>query len=113
MDTKSQFCNPEIWGGIECTINRVCDAYFDQLEYSGHYNRPDDIGLIADLGVKALRVPVLWERHQPTLGAAIDWSWTEGNLDQLRHYGITPIAGLVHHGSGPVFTSLLDPGLQN
>ena len=38
MDTKSHYCNPEIWGGIECTINRVKDSYFDQLEYSGHYD---------------------------------------------------------------------------
>ena len=24
----------ELWGGIECTINRVKDNYFDQLEYA-------------------------------------------------------------------------------
>src|SRR6185369_7451583 len=28
----------------------------------------------------------------------------------LSRYGIRPIAGLVHHGSGPAYTSLLDPG---
>jgi len=26
----------ELWGGIECTINRVDDQFFDQLQYSGH-----------------------------------------------------------------------------
>ena len=26
----------ELWGGVECTVNRVGDRYFDQLERSGH-----------------------------------------------------------------------------
>ncbi len=55
----------EIWGGLEATINRVGDKYLDQSEYSGHYQREDDIDLIASLGIKMLRYPVLWENHQP------------------------------------------------
>ena len=31
----------DIWGGIECTVNRVGDAYFDQLAMSGHAVVPD------------------------------------------------------------------------
>ena len=27
MDTKYPYCNPEMWGGIECTINRVDDNF--------------------------------------------------------------------------------------
>lgn len=43
----------EIWGGIECTINRVGNQYIDQLEYSGYYERgTSDIDLVADLGMK-------------------------------------------------------------
>jgi len=42
----------EIWGGIECTINRVGDQYFDQLTYQGHYARSGDLKLLADLGIK-------------------------------------------------------------
>jgi dTDP-4-dehydrorhamnose reductase len=33
----------EIWGGIECTINRIGNDFKDQLDYSGHYQRPGDI----------------------------------------------------------------------
>ena len=73
MDIRSHCCNPEIWGGIECTINRVNEQYFDQLEYSGYYARDNDVKLIADLGIRALRFPVLWERHQPEKNGAIDW----------------------------------------
>ena len=50
----------EVWGGLECTINRVGDNYFDQLEYSGHYNRISDLDLIAGLGIEMLRYPVIW-----------------------------------------------------
>ena len=108
MDTRSRYCNPEIWGGVECTINRVNGEYFDQLEYSGHYRREEDLELIAELRIKAMRFPILWERHEPEKGQAIDWSWTERRLAQLRGLGIVPIAGLVHHGSGPRYTDLLD-----
>ncbi len=98
----------EIWGGIECTINRVKDKYNDQLSYSGFYNRADDIDKIATLGIKRLRFPILWETHQQTLSTNIDWSWVSGKLDKLKQLDITPIAGLLHHGSGPSFTSLMD-----
>jgi dTDP-4-dehydrorhamnose reductase len=102
----------EVWGGIECTINRVGNKYFDQLEYSGHYNRPHDIDLIASLGVSMLRYPVLWEKHQPEKNKPIDWTWVSGNLEQLRKKGITPIAGLVHHGSGPRYASFFDGSFE-
>jgi dTDP-4-dehydrorhamnose reductase len=107
MDTRSHYCSPEIWGGIECTINRVKSAYFDQLEYSGHYLRHDDIKIIAELGIKAIRFPILWERHQPEQNQVIDWSWTENRISELQRKSIKPIAGLIHHGSGPKFTSLI------
>ena len=107
MDTRSHYCNPEIWGGIECTINRVNDSYFDQLHYSGHYERADDINTIAALGIKAMRFPILWEKHQPDKYVEIDWSWTESRLQELQKHQITPIAGLIHHGSGPEYTNLL------
>ena len=66
MEQKSSSCRPEIWGGIECTINRVGDTYRDQLDISGHYERPGDIDMFGGLGIKKLRYPVLWEKHQPT-----------------------------------------------
>ena len=100
----------EVWGGIECTINRVGDRYFDQLEWSGHYDRLDDLDRIAELGIHALRVPILWERVAPEGVASADWTWTDAMLGRLRALGIRPIATLVHHGSGPRSTHLLDDG---
>src|SRR5215211_7891412 len=106
-DKQSLYSSIDLWGGIECTINRIQNVYHDQLHYSKHYMRENDIDEIADLGIKTIRYPLLWEYHQPALGEEINWSWAERQLNTLRKKGITPIAGLLHHGSGPNYTSLL------
>jgi dTDP-4-dehydrorhamnose reductase len=108
MDEKRLWSLPEIWGGIECSINRVKDQYRDQLEYTGHYYRPGDIDLFAGLGIRAMRYPILWEKHQPVQDDEPDWRWITGQLNQLRQRNIEPIAGLLHHGSGPPYTDLSD-----
>ncbi|MEN3337725.1 MAG: dTDP-4-dehydrorhamnose reductase [Acidobacteriota bacterium] len=102
--------NPlELWGGVECTVNRVGDRFFDQVRRTGHHDRVEDIALLASTGVRAVRYPVVWERVAPDGLARADWSWTDDRLARLRAHGIRPIAGLVHHGSGPACTHLLDP----
>ena len=101
----------EMWGGVECTINRVHDTYFRQLERNGHVARPGDLERFAGLGIRALRYPVLWEQCAPGPDpTVIDWTWADERLPRLRDLGVRPIVGLVHHGSGPRHTSLLDPG---
>lgn len=98
----------ELWGGHECTVNRVGDRYFDQTVRSGHQDRVSDLQLFADLGVAALRYPVLWERVSPENPDHRDFAWTDERLAEIRRLGMRPIAGLTHHGSGPRWTSLLD-----
>lgn len=99
---------PQLWGGIECTVNRTQDRYRDQILLSGHHERIDDLDLFADLGLRAIRYPVLWERTQPDASRAPDWTWPDARLARLRALDIRPIVGLVHHGSGPPHTHLLD-----
>lgn len=101
---------PELWGGVECTVNRVGDQWFDQLERNGHAWRIADLDAFAGLGLRAIRYPVLWERVAPGALADADWRWPDARLARLRALGIRPIVGLVHHGSGPAHTSLVDPG---
>lgn len=103
----------EIWGGIEATINRVGNNYLDQSEYSGHYQREEDIDLFVSLGIKMLRYPVLWEKHQPQKNTVIDWTFTEKNLLRLKELKVEPIAGLVHHGSGPKFVNFFDGSFES
>jgi len=92
---------PEVWAGVECTVNRVGEEYLDQLERSGHASRPEDLELFASLGVSAVRYPVLWERTAPRDLSDADWAWADGRLARLRELGIRPVVGLLHHGSGP------------
>lgn len=99
----------EIWAGLECTVNRVQDRYFNQMERNGHANRPEDIELIAKLGVRVIRYPVLWELTCPESLDKPDWTWPDERLALIRKHGIRPIAGLLHHGSGPLYTSMIDP----
>jgi dTDP-4-dehydrorhamnose reductase len=99
----------EVWGGLECTVNRVGDRWFDQIERSGHAKRGSDLDLIAKLGIRTLRYPVLWERVTPSVPDVPDWTWTDARLEHIRALGLNPIAGLLHHGSGPAGTSLIDP----
>ena len=99
----------ELWGGVECTVNRVGPRYLDQLERSGHACRLSDLDLFAELGFKTLRYPILWERIQPESADKFDWTWSDERMRRLRELGIRPIIGLLHHGSGPRWTDLLDP----
>lgn len=94
------------WGGAECTVNRVGDTYYDQLARTGHANRLDDLDLIAALGVRKVRFPVLWERLWRGAGK-YDLSRVDVAMQRLDELGIEPIFGLVHHGSGPPHTHLL------
>ena len=100
---------PDVWGGIECTVNRVGDQYYDQIQRSGHAARADDLDRFAELGIRTLRYPVLWERIAPDGLPAANWNWADERMDRLQSLGINPIVGLVHHGSGPCSTNLLDP----
>jgi dTDP-4-dehydrorhamnose reductase len=103
----------ELWGGLECTVNRVRDNYFSQMERNGHADRLEDIERFASLGIRAIRYPVLWERIAPDAIEDADWSWPDARLPALQQLGIAPIVGLVHHGSGPRHTSLLDPAFPD
>lgn len=98
----------EAWGGAECTVNRVGDRFGDQLRETGHITRPEDFALLAALGLDALRIPVLWERVAPLPEGPAQWDWGDRSLAALSEHAIRPIVGLIHHGSGPAHTSLVD-----
>jgi dTDP-4-dehydrorhamnose reductase len=98
-----------LWIGPESTVNRVGDRYFDQLEASGFAQRLDDLDLLAATGAQRLRFPLLWERTAPDDLDTLHWAWADQRLERLRAPGLAPIVGLLHHGSGPRYTDLMDP----
>jgi dTDP-4-dehydrorhamnose reductase len=99
---------PALWGGVECTVNRVGEAYFDQLERTGHADRISDLERFADLGLHTLRYPFLWERIAPHGLDRASWRWADERWQAMRQLGLQAIVGLVHHGSGPRHTNLLE-----
>jgi len=99
----------ELWGGAECTIVRVGDSWRDQSIETGHRYRPEDVDRIAELGIKRVRFPILWESVAPDQPHEFDFEWTDQRLAAYRERGIKVIGGLLHHGSGPHYTSLVDP----
>lgn len=109
-DIPSQTRNIALWGGLECTVNRVNDQFFCQVERNGHAARREDLERFASLGIRAIRYPVLWERTAPNGLDQPNWSWPDERLAALQQLGVMPIVGLVHHGSGPRHTSLVDAG---
>lgn len=101
-----------LWGGIECTVNRVGDVYQDQVLRSGHHDRLDDLDCLAELGIRTLRYPVLWERTAPDHPDVLDWRWPDERLGYLRGLGIRPVVGLVHHGCGPRYATFDTPAFE-
>ena len=100
----------EFWASPEPTVARIdATTVRDQLAETGHDVRLDDAGRIAALGVHASRTPVLWERVAPHDPATRDFTEPHLRLERLRACGVEPIVSLLHHGSGPVYTDLLDP----
>ena len=99
----------ELWGGVECSLVRVGDEFRNQVEETGHSARLSDIDAIAELGIKAVRYPILWETVAPESPNEPDFSWHDPRLRRLKDHGIRVVAGLLHHGSGPRYTDLLDP----
>lgn len=86
-------------------MNRVGGRWLDQLRESGHHDRPEDLAHFAEIGIAALRQPILWERTEVAPGV-FDWSWPDTWMAHLDRLGMRPIVGLVHHGSGPAWTGL-------
>jgi dTDP-4-dehydrorhamnose reductase len=77
---------------------------------TGHATRASDIDNIIALGVHASRTPVLWEHVAPDDPETRDFRWAADRCERLRAGRVEPIVTLLHHGSGPAYTSLIDPG---
>src|SRR5205085_11052530 len=74
----------ELWGGVECTVVRIGDEFRSQLHETGHWSRMSDIDAMADLGIKAVRYPIVWETVAPEVPTELDFSWHDQRLNRLR-----------------------------
>jgi dTDP-4-dehydrorhamnose reductase len=96
----------ESWAGLECTVNRIGETFWDQFAYDGAPTYAQFIAECSDLRLDALRYNVSWERLTSDVSG---WEQVTRDLGAMRDHAIRPIIGLVHHGSGPPTTNLLSP----
>lgn len=97
----------EIWGGVECSVVRIHGTVHDQLNMNGHEERDEDLDLFTDLGLTKLRYPLLWEKYISQ--GNFFFELHDRRLEKLRSLNVDPIAGLLHHGSGPFDTDMMQP----
>jgi dTDP-4-dehydrorhamnose reductase len=103
-----------MWGGLECTINRVGDHWSDQDRRTLHSERGvADLRAFESLGIRMIRYPVLWEATAPDSPDELRFAFSDERMAFLRDSAIEPVVGLLHHGSGPHYTSLVDPGFAD
>jgi dTDP-4-dehydrorhamnose reductase len=100
----------EIWASPEPTVARIDrDTVRDQCAETGWALRSGDVDRIAELGVHGCRFPVLWEHAAPHAPEVREFDVARAGIERLRERGVEPIVTLLHHGSGPRYTDLLDP----
>ncbi|MEO6333825.1 MAG: family 1 glycosylhydrolase [Pyrinomonadaceae bacterium] len=92
-----------LWAaGIENTFvpqARPGHRSLDEYELMGHYEHwREDMGLSAELGLKAMRWGVPWYKVEPELGK-FDWSWTDEVIPfMVEELKILPVVDLMHYG---------------
>ena len=92
-----------LWAtGIEDTFvpqTRPGHRALDEYQLMGHYEHwREDLALLRELGVGAVRWGVPWYRVEPLRGE-FDWRWTDEVLPYLvNDLGVTPIVDLMHYG---------------
>lgn len=98
---------PEVWAGPECSFVEARGVLRDQLRETGHVDRSADVGRLAGLGIRAVRLPILW--GWPDGRDGFDAAWAAARVEAFEARGVRIVAGLLHHGWGPSGTSPLDP----
>lgn len=92
-----------IWaGGIEDTFipqTKTGHRALDEYELMGHYDHwREDLALVRETGLQAVRWGVPWYRVEPQQGE-FDWRWTDEVIPYMvEELQITPIIDLMHYG---------------
>ena len=100
----------ELWGGIECTIARIGDTFRNQLAETGHWDRFDDLGLIASLGIRTIRYPTPVGGACAGRGRAARFQLDRrapGRAARARHRASSPACFIMARARGT--PALLDP----
>jgi beta-glucosidase len=93
---------PSVWDTFSAKWGRVVDRQTGAIACDHYHRYPDDVKLMADLGIKHYRFSIAWPRVIPDGRGAVNEAGVDFYrrlVDCLREYGITPHATLFHWDS--------------
>lgn len=93
---------PSVWDTFSATPGRTLNGDTGAIACEHYHRYPDDIKLMAELGVKHYRFSIAWPRILPEGRGAVNEAGVDFYkrlVDCLRQHGITPHATLFHWDS--------------
>jgi beta-glucosidase len=100
--TKADGRKPSVWDTFSATPKRVLNGDTGAIACDHYHRYPEDIKLMADLGIKHYRFSISWPRIVPDGRGAVNEAGVDFYrrlVDCLREHGITPHATLFHWDS--------------
>jgi beta-glucosidase len=93
---------PSVWDTFSAKWGRVVDRQTGAIACDHYHRYPDDVKLMADLGIKHYRFSIAWPRVIPDGRGSVNEAGVDFYrrlVDCLREHGITPHATLFHWDS--------------
>ncbi|MBD2057197.1 beta-glucosidase [Oculatella sp. FACHB-28] len=93
---------PSVWDTFSAKWRRVIDRQTGAIACDHYHRYPEDVKLMADLGIKHYRFSIAWPRVIPDGRGAVNEAGVDFYrrlVDCLREHGITPHATLFHWDS--------------
>ncbi|MFD9962829.1 GH1 family beta-glucosidase [Amycolatopsis sp. NPDC058986] len=100
--TKEGGRGPSIWDTFTVTEGKVARGEHADVAADHYHRYPEDVALMAELGVGAYRLSVAWPRIQPTGKGAPNpegLSFYDKLIDAVCEAGIAPVVTLYHWDS--------------
>jgi beta-glucosidase len=90
---------PSIWDTFSHTPGKVRDGDTGDVACDHYHRMPDDVAVMADLGMRAYRFSVAWPRIVPTGSGGVNQAGLDFYsrlVDQLLDHDIAPLVTLYH-----------------
>ena len=90
---------PSIWDTFSHEPDRISDGSTGDVTCDHYHRWPEDVELMAQLGVGAYRFSIAWPRIQPTGSGPVNQAgiaFYDRLVDELLTHGIDPVATLFH-----------------
>ena len=88
-----------IWDTFSHTPGKVVDGDTGDVACDHYHRMPEDVAMMAQLGLKAYRFSIAWPRIVPTGSGAVNQAGIDFYsrlVDELLQHGIEPLATLYH-----------------